>query len=364
MLRLLTRAPRLHRGFASDFLKQTSALLQDRAKAAFKVEVDAAPALKKVNDENLPKNGVYKHPYCTIQHPLMIRREDTFRVLCELLGPEQVSPHFQAVEEFGRWFNYFFIGLIFTISMRSHNNHAFGYCVMNMMFGMEMWIYCLGMYFARCTVLVTPNPWKLLWIKYDMDSMLSNLYELEETQAEEKRKSPIGQIDYLRLHQEYLGMKAEMINSYVATQRTKLKQHLYERTLAILRGTEKLEQDNVNHVLRELLQKAIAQIQENATKGDPDTLKKAFGSALAGIKKGKMMYEGDPLLPVVQKYLDKFIQDLEGMPESDMSKALGLTADQRTMLKAQDERNEQVFLSQAPPIKHPKVLAHPLFQKA
>jgi len=364
MLRLLSKAPRLHRSFSTDFLKQTSALLQERTKAAFKLEADAALTLKKANSENLPKDGVYKHPYCTIHHPLMIQREDTFRALCELLGPEMVSPHYQSVEEFGRWFNYFFIGLIFTISMRSHNNHAFGYCVMNMMFGMEVWIYTLGMYFARCTVLITPNPWKLLWIKYDMDSMLSNLYELEETRAEEKRKSPIGQIDYLRLHQEYLGMKADMINSYVDTQRTKLKQHLYERTLAILRGTEKMEQDNVNNVLRELLQKALAQIQENATKSDEATLKKAFGSALAGIKKGKMTYVGDPLLPVVQEYLDKFIQDLVSMPEGEMSKALGLTTDQRTVLKSQDERSEQVFLSQAPSIKHPKVLAHPLFQKA
>lgn len=365
MLRLLSKAtPRLQRGFTSNFLKQTSVLLQERTQAAYKVEAEAAPAISKAINEHLPKDGVYKHPYCTVHHPLMIRREDTFRAMCELLGPEQVSPHFQSVEEFGRWFSYLFIGMLFLIAMRSHNNHAFGYCVFNMMFGMEMWIYTLGMYFARCTVLVTPNPWKLLWIKYDMDSMLGNLYELEETNAEAQRKSPIGQIDYLRLHQEYLGMKAEMVNTYIATQRTKLKQHLYERTLTILRGTEKMEQDNVNRVLRELLQKAIAQIQENATKGDADTLKQAFNSALSGIKKGKMTYEGDPLLPVVQQYLDKFLHDLDNLQESDLSEQLGLTADQRAVLKAQDQRTEQVFLSQMPPIKHPKVLAHPLFQKA
>ena len=152
MLRLLSKAPRLHRSFSTDFLKQTSALLQERTKAAFKLEADAALTLKKANSENLPKDGVYKHPYCTIHHPLMIQREDTFRALCELLGPEMVSPHYQSVEEFGRWFNYFFIGLIFTISMRSHNNHAFGYCVMNMMFGMEVWIYTLAIACCNNTI--------------------------------------------------------------------------------------------------------------------------------------------------------------------------------------------------------------------
>ena len=367
MLRHLAKASvQLSRGFAakSDFLKQATALLNERTKATVKAEIDAAAAIKKTSTEFLPKGGVYKHPYCTVEHPLMMRREDTFRIMCELMGPEMVSPHFQSVEEFGKWFNYFFIGLIFTISMRSHHNHAFGYCVLNMMFGMEIWIYVLGMYFARCTVLITPNPWKFLWIKYDMDSMLSNLYELEESRAEEKRKEPIGQIDYLRLHKEFLGMKAGMIDTYLKTQRLKLKQHLYERSLAVLRGTEKMEQDNVNKVLRDLLQKAVSKVQDNVTKGDVATQEKAFKSALAGISKGKMTYEGDPLLPVVQGYLEDFKAELEAAHEADFSKALGLTDEQKLTLKGQDERAEQVFLAQLPSIKHPKVLAHPLFQRA
>lgn len=348
----------------SPFLQRTDELLIEKGKALFKAQQEAAPLLKKQATESLPKGGIYKHPYCTPEFPLMLRDIDNFRVASELVGPEQVSPHFQSVEEFGRWFTYFFIALAMCVNMRTHHNHAFGYAIVNMMFGLEVWIYVIGMYFARCTVLITPNPWKLLYIKYDLESMQNNLYELEEAHAEEQRKEPIGQIDYFRLHKEYFGMKSGLMDTYLKTHRLRLKQHLYERSLAVLRGTEKMEQDNVNKVLRELLQRALEKVQENATNGHAETKAQAFKSALQGIRDGKMTYKNDPLLPVVQKYLEEFLAELEHMYEADFSKAIGLTDDQRIALKASDARAEQHFLAQMPAIKHPKVLAHPLFQRA
>jgi hypothetical protein len=68
----------------------------------------------------MPEQGIYKHPYCTDEYPLTLHSDHLVRDVMKLLGPEQVSPHFQSIEEFGKWFNYFFVGLVFTVSMRSH----------------------------------------------------------------------------------------------------------------------------------------------------------------------------------------------------------------------------------------------------
>jgi hypothetical protein len=60
-----------------------------------------------------------------------------------------------------------------------------------------------------------PNPWKTLWIRYNMDQMLQNLYEDLENVAVERQKEPLQQVDYYRLHKEFLGMKAKLLNHHL-----------------------------------------------------------------------------------------------------------------------------------------------------
>ena len=67
----------------------------------------------------------------------------------------------------------------------------------------------------RSAAFVTPNPWKLLWIKYNMAAMMNSVYELEEENAYKNIVEPTKQVDYLHLHNEYLATKAKMMDQYL-----------------------------------------------------------------------------------------------------------------------------------------------------
>lgn len=364
-MHLLRRSVPQARAFSStSFLNRTSEVLAERAQAALKIEEVNKAWISRETQEYLPPGGIYKHPYCTVDKPLSLHGDDMVRVMMEVTGPEHVSPHFNSIEEFGKWFNYFFVGLAFTISMRSHQNHAFGYCVLNMMFGLEIWLYTLGIYMFRASVMVVPNPWKSLWRKYNIDAMLSSVYEVEENLAHSKRQNSLGQVEYLALHREYFGMKAELMDSYLKNSRVLLKKHTYDRTLSILRSTERFEQDNLKAKIRNVLTDAVESAAKQLNGPEADAIRKqALKSALNGIRKGQMSYEEDPLLPLVLKKVEEFKLKADKMTQDELSRLVSLNPDQKSMLKANDDKIEESFVKALPPLKHPKIVNSKKFKE-
>lgn len=122
MLNLASRVSALaRRNFSSSaFLDRTKQLLDDFKREEAKTEQVSKSMLAAQNDDKLPRDGIYKHPYCTKEHPLYLTSDDLVRDFMKIVGPEQVSPHYQSFEEFGKWFNYFFIFFGFNIALRSH----------------------------------------------------------------------------------------------------------------------------------------------------------------------------------------------------------------------------------------------------
>lgn len=351
-------AQHMRRSFTTvPFLDRTKQLLDEAVKSSKKTEEVAKAWLAKDNDDKLPKDGVYKHPYCTVDFPLAMHFDHLYRLVLKSAGPEPVSPHFDSIEEFGKWFNYFFIFFGFCTVLKSHHNHAFGYVVTDMLFGMEVWVYTIAIYVMRCSVMIAPNPWKTLWENYNMDSMLGSVYEVEENLAFSRKKEPIQQHDYLRLHNEYVGTKALLLERHLQTSRILLKKNTYERTLAALKSIDRFEKDNLNSVLRDALDSAVSKMVSDLEADKSGEIKKqAFQSAITGIKKGKMSYEGDPLLPRVIKYIDEFKAKAEKLTAQEIAGLVGLKADQREALKSNDKKLEEYFLKALPAIKHPKVV--------
>ena len=339
-----------------NFVEKAYNLIDQAKIQSAKVEEVNKAWLAKENDLRLPKQ-VYKHPYCTDDAPLSVQPRHTARIAMELMGPEPVSPHYQSILEFGKWYNYFFIGLIFTIAMRSHHNHAFGYVVLNMHYGFELWIYCFYYYFVQSTGMVVPNPWKSLWKAYNIDSMLDSVYESEENLALETRKPSIAQVDYLRIHKEYLGTKAKLLELHLENSKLQLKKHTYERALNILKSTERFEKDNLSHFLKDALDKSFDRLTQDLH-GDAakEIRKQAFQSALIGIRKGKMTYEKDPLLPRLLGYIDEFRVKAENLTEKEQAELLGLSKDQKAVIVGVDKKLEESFVHALPPIKHPRII--------
>ncbi|CAG9325886.1 unnamed protein product [Blepharisma stoltei] len=344
------------------FVERTKALLAEAALQAKKTEEVSKAWLLKENDEKLPKAGVYKHPYCTEEFPISIHGDYLYRIILKTVGPEPVSPHFDSIEEFGKWFNYFFLFLGFCIVMRSHQNHAFGFVVFNMMFGLEIWLYTLAIYFMRGTAMIVPNPWKHIWMEYNMNQMISATWENEENGAFEKKKESVSQADYMRIHNEYIGTKTFLLEKHLQTSRLLLKKHTYERTIAALRAADRFEKDNAEKLLRDMLDSAVVKMEKDLEADKGEIKKQAFQAALQGIRQGKMSYEGDPLLPRVLKYVDEFKAKAEKFSPEVVAELVGLKADQKEVLKSNDKKAEEYFLKTLPPIKHPKVLESSKFK--
>lgn len=356
MLMRLNRSLPCRAVSSSAFSSKAFDILNEASSKASKVEEVNKSWLAKENDEHLPKE-FYKHPYCTTEHPMAVNPNHTTRILLELFGPEMVSPHYQSIMEFGKWYNYFFIGVIFTIAMRDHHNHAWGYSVLNMQYGFELWIYCYFYYFLQSQGLIFPNSWKDLWKNYNIKSMIASAYEGEENLAFTLRKPSVYQMDYFRAHQEYLGTKAKIIEIHMKNSKVLLKKHTYERAVSALKATEKFERDNLTKAMRNVLEQAMERLNKDVSGPAAKEIKKeAFKSALIGIRKGKMTYEQDPLLPRLVKYIEEFQTKAEKMTEKEQAELLGLSKEQKAVLASTDQKLEESFLKALPNIKHPKIL--------
>ena len=57
---------------------------------------------------------------------------------------------------------------------------------------MEIYLYTAFDYVIRNNIMSLPNPWKTLWIKYNLDSMLNNLYEDLEISALDNQVASIN----------------------------------------------------------------------------------------------------------------------------------------------------------------------------
>ena len=202
-----------------------------------------------------------------------------------------------------------------------------------------------------------------MWEKYNMDSMMSSMYEIEENLAVQRMKEPKAQYDYLRLHREYLGMKSNLLNNHLETSRVALKKHTYERAMTILRTTEMYEEQNLSGYMNEQLIKAVENMK-STLKGEQGAQIKqqAFESALIGIQKGSMKYEKDPLLPILLKEITEMEERANKLTEAQITKIVELNKEQKTTLKGNDQRLEEKFVSSPPPLKHPRVLNSPGFQ--
>ena len=86
-----------------------------------------------------------------------------------------------------------------------------------------------------------------------------------------------------------------------------------------------------------------------------------FESALAGIRKGVMEYENDPLLPMVSDEINARTQAYAGLSSEEESKLLQLTDDQKKIIAANDKSQKSEFLKKAPKVGSAGVKLNPKF---
>ena len=69
-----------------------------------------------------------------------------------------------------------------------------------------------------------------------------------------------------------------------------------------------------------------------------EILEQSFRAALKGIQQGKMTYDEDPILPILQSEMDKRIQHFKGLSAEEEGRLLSLTPEQRRIIADQDRK--------------------------
>jgi hypothetical protein len=154
------------------------------------------------------------------------------------------------------------------------------------------------------------------------------------------------------VHLEYLGTKAKLLETHLANSRLLLKKHSYER--AILKSA-RFEKYNLSNLLREVLDQAVEKLSNDLYGPDAKYIRRqAFQSALTGIRKGKMTYENEPLLPRLLAYIEEFKTKSEALTKKEQAELIVVTKDQKLVISSIEKKIENSFVHSLPDIKHPK----------
>ena len=89
--------------------------------------------------------------------------------------------------------------------------------------------------------------------------------------------------------------------------RVSVEHHFHGRAQSLLTSIERYEQANLKNLIGDISRDSFAQIEAKLADPAEQTVIKEqfFQSALAGLRKGVMEYENDPLLPILQDEIKK-----------------------------------------------------------
>lgn len=86
-----------------------------------------------------------------------------------------------------------------------------------------------------------------------------------------------------------------------------------------------------------------------------------FQSALLGIRRGEMLYENDPLLPIVSEEINSRTQAYTSLSAEEESNMLQLNAEQKKIISGADKAQKAEFLKTAPKLGNAGVKLNPKF---
>jgi hypothetical protein len=266
------------------------------------------------------------------------------KTLFEAVGPEQVSPHYETLSRSrrGLLFLFFYVGTINTISRLggwSHNEWIRG-----MIWHHE---YLIAFYIGYAeirhfTYFLGPKftVFYNVYSRYETQQLATMWADVSEEEQLKHLRHTKEQIEYIRLQGEYDYIKKRALVNFLTNEKLNVEAHFHQRTMNMLRQIQNFENQNMRNHLKQI---AIGSMDiVNVALADASRRKdlqdKAFQAALSGIRSGRMAYEEDPLLPLLQQEMNNRIAHFKGLSKEEESKLLSLTADQRRIIADQDRK--------------------------
>jgi len=162
------------------------------------------------------------------------------------------------------------------------------------------------------------------------------------------------QLEYSRVDKEYEFVKKRALVNFLTNQKLAAESNFHTRSVTMLNQIASFENANMKKELKDIaigsVDSVFAMVKDPAH--EADIQRASFLSALAGIKKGVMTYENDPILPLIQEQMESKLAKFQGLSSEEESKLLSLTPEQRGIVVENDRKIKNEFLGAAPAINH------------
>ena len=281
------------------------------------------------------------------------------KTLFEAVGPEQVSPHYESLSRSRRGLimMFLYIGSITSISRMggwSHNEWIRG-LVYHHEFLIAWYVGFLEI--RHFSFMFGPKFTNFynVYTRYELMQLANQWADTcEEVQANHLIHTK-EQMEYTRINKEYDYVKKRALVNFLANSREGLEQHFHGRSQNMLNSIELFEVNNLKKLLGQIGDGAKAKVA--ASLADPSIRAEIdegmFQSALAGIRKGEMHYENDPLLPIANAEIEARTQAYAGLSAEEESKLLQLTDEQKKIISGADKTTKNEFLKALPKLSNP-----------
>lgn len=310
----------------------------------------------------------YTHPYHSKDHPMLFSSAaHGWDVLSNLVGPEQVSPHFESFSRSRRGliFLFFYVGAITNIARLGGWDH--NEWIRGMVFHHE---YLLALYVGYSEIRhFTWLPGPKFTVFYDVFSRYEAMQlgaqwnDTAEQLSQEFYQKTREQIEYMRIHNEYRFIKKRSLVTFLTNERLNLEKHFHDRTLNMLSQITSYEEQNLKNKLNTIAQDAFKATMDRVENDDGTIKRQAFEAALDGIRKGKMDFSEDPVLPMLKEELHNRTGELRDMTPEEESNLLSLKSEQRRSLIQMDKGAKENYLSAVPHVSSQGLKSHDKFVK-
>lgn len=308
----------------------------------------------------------YTHPYHSNEHPLTFTSvKHLYDTISNLVGPEQVSPHYESLSRSrrGLLFTFAYVAAITNIArLGGWDNNEW---IRGLVFHAE---YLMAFYIGYIEIrhfTFLPGPkftiFYDVFTKYEVSQLLSQwadtVEELQQTHYQHSRE----QVEYMRIHEEYQFIKKRALVTFLINERLNLEKHFHDRTVNMLNTITSYEQQNMKNKISSIAQESFASAVSRIEKDHDGSIKRnAFKAALEGMKKGRMGHENDPVLPLIQ---EEILSRTSGIDNSSLESLLSLKPDQRKSIAQMDKAAKDAYLKQVPHITAQGLKSHDKFQK-
>lgn len=311
----------------------------------------------------------YTHPYHSKENPLALTSmAHTWNIISDLVGPEQVSPHYESLSRSrrGLLFVFGYFGAITSISRLGGWDH--NEWIRGLIFHHE---YLIALYVGYAELrhfTWLPGPkftvFYDVYSRYEMMQLGSQWNDTAEelsTQFFQKSKT---QVDYMKIHNEYKFIKKRAMVNFLTNERLNLEKHFHDRTVGMLKTISSYENQNLKNKLSSVTLEAFEATMEKVENDhDGEIKEQSFRAALDGIRKGRMDYAEDPVLPIMREELASRVAQLKEMTPQEESDLLSLSTDQKRSVAQMDRATRDAYLSAVPHVSSQGLKSHEKFNR-